>query len=298
MKYRVVISVIVPSAIILLIGCLRSKNKISETLSQIDLLQGDWVTEKNPHGFYLTQFHINIEDSTFTMFSEYSDSVKFSINEDVIYVCDSTNTYYLGNHQKYKIASLSDEVLILIAQSNKVRKHLRNYNWNSDTLKFHKVHKKNNLNPVSIGFSSSGCFGSCPSMKIEIDNHLNVKYYGSIFSDLEGGFRGKIDRKTYNLLIAQLHNLPLNSLKPEYYAPWTDDQTRYLLIETNDTVISTRAYGTYDQPIELTIIMDNMMDLYKRLKLKKDVYLDSRKSFDNFLKMSYPIPLPPLFEEN
>ena len=264
--------------------------------SKIELLQGDWVTEKHQHGSYLLNFHISIEDSMFTLFSEYSDSVYFTINKDFITVYHSNDTITFGSYQNYYIDTLNHEKLVLIAKSKKVKKRLVDFSFNSDTLFFSKVHKKNDLKPLRIAFSSTGCYGSCPSMKIEVEDDLSVKFYGSIYSDIEGGYEGEIDNENYKRLINQVQYLELDSLKTEYIASWTDDQTKYLIIETVDTIYKTKVYGAYQQPVELTILLNNLMDLYKRLDLEESEHIDDLKSFDKFLKISYPIQPPPIPE--
>ncbi len=279
---------------ILCVLCLSCSDDHKNTKSNIELLQGDWTTEKYPREhFGLHHFHINVKDSIFTMFSNYSDSTRFKIQGKLLTVLDSSNTYYFGTHQKYQIVKLTNDELTLIAKSNYVKKHLRAYHWYSDTLKFHKIFKKNNLSPNKIQFSASGCYGSCPMLKISIDKQLNVKFYGHMYTTKEGPYSGKITQGEYDLIVKQINQLTLNSLKTAYEATWTDDQTRSIVIETSDTIIKTYAYGTYLEPIELTLLFDNLVDVYKRASLKKDDLVDSQKTFDEYLKVFLPILITP-----
>lgn len=296
-RKQVINYLIILLAFLILTSCTEKSEKTSVSPSTFELLQGDWVTEKHPKGFFINYFQLEIEDSLFTLFSKRSDSVRFSIEKELITVYDSTNNDYFGKNQKYQVSILNAEKLVLVVKSHKVKHRLKEVGWNSDTLVFRKLQKKNDLEPLRIGFSSSVCFGFCPSMKLEINHRLRVKFFGSVYTKIQGGYKGKIDEKQYNNVIRWIQSLPLDSLKPDYAAPWTDDQTKYLLIETKDTIIRTKTYGDFMQPVELSLLMNNLMDIYKGLNLKKEESINDERSFDPFLKMSYPTPPPPMKED-
>lgn len=130
-------------------------------------------------------------------------------------------------------------------------------------------------------------------MKIQLDENLNIKFFGGIYTDKEGGFSATIDKETYCSIVDQIQCLPLDSLKSEYAAPWTDSQTRYITIETKDTIIKTKVYGTFVEPVELTILMNNLMSLYKRLNLTKNETVNDSTSFHKYIKMTHPSSFPP-----
>ncbi len=288
------IALVLLAAPLICLSCSESAKKTPPPSKQ-ELLQGDWTTEKySRDDLDNNYFHINVRDSIFTLFSNYSDSAKFKIQGDLLTVIDSSNAYYFGTHQKYKLVKITSDELILVAKSNHVRKRLRAYDWNSDTLTFKKVTKKNNLSPKKILFSASGCYGSCPMLKISIDSQRNVKFYGHGYTDILGANKGKITKNEYNLIKKQINQLPLDSLKPEYEAPWTDDQTRKLIIETSDTIIRTSVYGTYLEPVELTLLLQNLADLYKRAQLKNDSTVHDQEFFDHYLEVHLPPEIPEL----
>lgn len=273
--------------IVVFLLCLScSDNADKETAPSIyELLQGDWTTEKYAREhFGVNHFNFNVNDSIFTMFSAYSDSAKFKIQGNLLTVLDSSHTYYMGTHQKYEIVKITNTELTLIAKSNYVRKRLRNYDWDNDTLKFEKIAKKNSVVPTKIRFSSSGCYGSCPRLKLTVDDSRTIKFYGLGFTSIEGPYSGKISKREYDLILKQINQIDLDSLKTAYSASWTDDQTRSLTIETSDSTIKTYAYGTYLEPIELTILLDNLIDLYKRSDLKPDDSFHRDNSMRNYFK--------------
>ena len=266
------------------LSCSESAEKNSVP-SNYELLQGDWTTEKHPREYFgVNQFSFNVNDSMFTMFSTYSDSSKFKIQGNLLTVLDSSDTYYMGTRQKYEIVELTDTDLTLVAKSNNVKKRLKSYDWNSDTLKFKKITKKNDLVPTKIRFSSSGCFGSCPRLKLTVDDSRTIKFYGLGFTSIEGPYSGEISEREYDLILKQINQIDLDSLKTGYSASWTDDQTRSVTIETSDSTIKTYAYGTYLEPVELTILLDNLIDLYKRSDLKPDDSFHRDSSMRNYFK--------------
>ncbi|WP_159038462.1 DUF6438 domain-containing protein [Brumimicrobium mesophilum] len=262
-----------------------------------ELLQGNWISEEIDSSRYSQAFSLNIEDSFFHLFSAISDSVLFKLKDSVITVYNSVRPEHLGNKQRFKILKINEEELELLNLSAKSKQFLKRIEYPFvDTLRCTKIKEKNNIEPIKIGFSSSGCFGTCPSMKLEIDSIGNVKFYGGVFSDLEGGYSGKIPTKTLNGILSQISYISLNTLQSEYTAPWTDDQTCYLYLETKDTIITVKSYGNYKQPHEISIVYGNLLDLYKRIELRRDSTIDSRFSFHKHLMMSYPIPPPPMLE--
>lgn len=290
MKYW---SIIILLAVI--ISC--SKDDLNDNPCQTfyELMQGNWILEEIDSSAFSNAFSLTVNDSLFHLFSQYSDSVNYKLKDSIITVYNATKPEYIGKIQKFKILNLDKDRLELVALSVKWNEFMTNIQYPyADTLRFLRITEKNQIDPIKIGFSSTGCFGTCPSMKLEIDNKRNVKFFGGNFSEIEGGYKGRIPANMYDQILKQLRSIPLESLKSEYVAPWTDDQTRYLYVETSDTIITVKSYGDYKQPYELTIIYSNLMDAYKRLDLIQDSTIDSRFSFQKHLMMSYPIPPPPM----
>ena len=50
---------------------------------------------------------------------------------------------------------------------------------------------------------------------------------------------------------------------------WTDDQTCKFEINIEDTIFETRVYGFNVEPLELRILFNELMEMYKFSELKK-----------------------------
>jgi hypothetical protein len=273
-------------ASILIMGCTQTISeeidKDHEPTTQ-ELLQGDWVTEKFGESFGKHFFHINIEGSRFKFLSKYSDSVDFKLVDSLITVFDSTYVEQKGKTQSYNLIRFDENNLHIFVNSTIIKDLLVQYKWDSDTIKFRKLVKKNDLQPESIEFSSSGCFGTCPIMKIKINSDYSFVFLGEYHTDKIGIYSGKMKIDDYNSIIKQLQQISLDSVKLEHAANWTDDQTRNLIIKTKDTIIKTSVYGVDKEPKELTVFLNRLMELYKGLGLKENDSIDKESTFDKFL---------------
>lgn len=89
-----------------------------------------------------------------------------------------------------------------------------------------------------IEYFTSGCFGTCPIFKIDIDNDRKAVYTAKRFNmsqdfsapHPEGVFEGVIDEATYNSIVKKLNDMDFPTLQDRYKVEWTDDQTGNLKI--------------------------------------------------------------------
>lgn len=51
---------------------------------------------------------------------------------------------------------------------------------------------------------------------------------------------------------------------------WTDYQTCDISIQTKDTIYKTSVYGFNKEPLELRILFNELMELYKHTEMKMD----------------------------
>jgi len=222
---------------------------------------GDWIgpidtlTHRNSQTPYLS-FEGSICSGSLP------DTFMYHMQNDTLYLRALTGNK-TGETIPFGIRQLTPDSLTLLAA-----KHI---DYIPDTMVLSKVKAKNNITPSAIYFASSGCFGSCPIVSVEIDSSLNILLYGTLtFPDAEKGYKGVITRTDYNALVDKIKMLPLQTLQPAYRAPWTDDQTLALALQARDSVISSAAYGHYKEPMELYLLFNKLISVCRNARLHPD----------------------------
>lgn len=222
---------------------------------------GDWIgpidtlTHRNSQTSY-----VSFEGSLCS--GSLPDTFMYHIQTDTLYLQAITGDK-TGRTIQFGIRQWTPDSLTLLAA-----KHI---DYVPDTMVLSKVKAKNNITPSAIYFASSGCFGSCPIVSVEIDSSLNISLYGTFtFPDAEKGYKGTITRADYNALIDKIKTLPVQTLQPAYRAPWTDDQTRAIALQVGDSVIQSAAYGHYKEPMELYLLFNKVESIYINARLHRD----------------------------
>jgi hypothetical protein len=246
------------SVLILLFSC-------NEKTAQPDhsvLIKGDWIGELDTITDDRNETnYMSFDDST--CYGLYWAHSNYQLQKDTLNIKNLTD-YEKGRISRYTILQLTTDSLTLLAAKHDSDRHI------PDTIILSRIKAKNNISPSAIYFASSGCFGSCPITYLEIDSSLNVKFYGLSFTAVMGGYSGTISRSEYNAILDKVRNISLNTLKPWYQAPWTDDETCGVAIVQGDSVIRTAAYGHYREPMELNLLLNKLEDAYKRMQLHPD----------------------------
>jgi hypothetical protein len=140
----------------------------------------------------------------------------------------------------------------------------------ADTIALKKIEKKNTIQPTAIYFASSACFGACPTMYFEIDAARNLTFYGDRFTEPKGGSRGKVSAAEYETILNLINKLPVDSLKEFYRAGYTDAQTRGVAIEAGGKLIKSTVYGSEQEPVELSILLNKLIHVYEHASLQAD----------------------------
>ncbi|HEX6428112.1 MAG TPA: DUF6438 domain-containing protein, partial [Niastella sp.] len=244
-----------------------------------NLIKGDWVgLEQGPE--YTDDFRIFVcfADSTYQK-SLMNDTFIYEITKDTLYLkyidFERNNT-----ESKLPIVKLTKDSLVLLAGVKQEYK-----------VMLSRVHAKNKITPTTIYFASSGCFGNCPIMSLEIDSSRNIRYYGDEYTSITGGFSGRINETEYNSIVNKIRNLPIDSLRTFYQTPSTDQETLGVSIVHGNKVTRSSAYGHYEEPMELRILFAKLINLYKHANLKRDTSVN-RKYFLSKQKVM-PDLLPP-----
>ncbi len=89
-------------------------------------------------------------------------------------------------------------------------------------------------NIISIEFSTTSCYGTCPVFKLKIKKN-GKSYYNAIrYNTLQGEFKTIIDKKSYEKIIDQINYINIKDLKNRYIAFHTDDASYHLKIKFAD----------------------------------------------------------------
>ncbi|MGV3611568.1 MAG: DUF6438 domain-containing protein [Fluviicola sp.] len=252
---RFLLVIIVP--IFFLSSC---KNEPVDHAAQIrEELQGMWLLhfhddERNG----LNQFTLYFKDSICHIFNNQSNLNRYKIKDSILELRITTSSPTMGNRVKFKIRKMDQNHLELYPISPNLKAYCKENGV--QVLKFHRAKQKNQFDYRVITFGSSGCFGTCPSFNVEIDRSGKILYEGFYFVEKEGKYRGERNDLFYNILKDKLKYIHFKTLKKEYKAPWTDDQTVVLIVETEDQVYSTSAYGAYQEPAELRVVFQYIFD--------------------------------------
>ena len=128
----------------------------------------------------------------------------------------------------------------------------------------------------------TGCFGTCPSMYLEIDSMGNFFFEGKNFTEKEGLYSGILSDDELKIIKSEINSIQLDKLSELYMARWTDDQTCGVSIKTKDKTYESSAYGFNNEPVELRILFHKLMELYKTIELKKDSNIIDKFKLNKF----------------
>ena len=230
-------------------------------------LEGDWISEINSRiVFSFTEDRCSYIEPT-------GNFASYQLNRNEIVISDTIQRRENIKVKEYKflIDEYKDDLMTLITDSITLNSHFQY----SDLSHF-DAFKLRRLSPLyenmfsSLQFESTRCYGSCPSMKLNIDSLGNINYEGRAYTEKNGYYTGKLSRKKLKTLIRKIDYINLDSIKPTYSALWTDDQTCILTINSNNRTVKTNVYGFNKEPIELRILFNELMELYKSIDMKQD----------------------------
>lgn len=118
---------------------------------------------------------------------------------------------------------------------------------------------------IKLTLASEGCHGTCSIMALEIDDKLNVKYYGGEFAKNKGNYRGKISEKYWSSLKYKLENSDYLKLNKSYENN-NDFESIEIIIE--DSKSKKHIKGFYnDMPNEFNKIIVELLKLPNSLNL-------------------------------
>jgi hypothetical protein len=276
--------------------CACESNKTKKNYRDI---QGDWFSEVIKSNWKDFRLMFSFEDTLCTYLDPWGEYTNYRIKDSLLFIKETNfrrEIDTISNQQTYvfKIVTFGNEKLRLIPYSKETEVLLDQYNdFKKDTVTFYKVKTKNNIVPSKISFFSSVCYGICPSIIIEIDSSKRILYYGYAFTEKKGGYKGIISSRQYSIILNKIRNLELDSIKEDYSASWTDDQTCGIVIDYENKSLYSRVYGFDKEPIELRILFHKLMEVYKSIDLERDsINVSDFKHGDMFYRI-FPPPPPP-----
>jgi hypothetical protein len=254
------------------------------------MLQGDWVSNRSEFSNRIRPFVFSFSDSLCSPFNPWYNYSAFSIKENVLTVQADSIASSEKVSSDFLILKVNEDSLVL--QPRTAEGEL------GEPIRLGKIEAKNAMVPVEIFFASSGCFGSCPSLFLKVDSGNHVQFYGERYTDSTGSYTGAITKVEYNAIISRIHNLNIDSLKTNYEAGWTDDQTCAVMITAPGMQIHASVYGYDKEPVELRILMNYLAKLYKRIHLKKNAlnepeFIEINEEFKTIMPVILPPPVPP-----
>jgi hypothetical protein len=248
--------------------------------SYAHLIKGDWVGLQQDSEYTVNNpIFVSFEDSTYQKDLQ-QDSFHYEVSKDTLYFKNVSNE---GHHYlvKFPIIKLTADSLVLLDGPE------REY-----TLRFSKVRAKNTITPDTIRFAM-GSPGA--SMYLQIDSSRNIRFYGSGFIDLKGGFWGRISESDYHAIVNKIRNLPVDSLQNFYDAGGDDGTAMGVFIIHGNKTIHSAAYEHGREPMELNLLFARLNTIYKHVNMQPDSMLNDGYSFWNYNIMHELMPMPERF---
>lgn len=266
---------VIISPLLLLTGCVTSPNSIWNE-SQIE---GSWyVPKENEDEIYDLTFDF---DSNYSLFlGPYGNFGKYELATDSLIVESVSDAKFV-----FQIEEITDSKLVLkYISGGETNPSFEDYFESNNRLIFKKITKKNDLIVNRITFSSSVCFGTCPSQAIEIDSVGSINYIGGAYSEFEGAGFGHLPEEILKSIFRSVNSLDISEIKEYYESPWTDDASYYLKLElqNKNQPIELESYGFGETPSELALLLFKLMKITQVVSLKH-TSLDSLNLHDKNL---------------
>ena len=280
---------ILPFILILLVTSCKNDTQNVE----INSLIGDWRGEFSHQTPYDNENHIKtltfLNDSIGSNFAD-GGYAKYKIEDSILTFNYPQYKYkeQIKDGEKYEyIIKFKNIDSILIKPLSINAKN----DFHQNDVYFNKIEVKNNHKYKKIGFYSTICYGSCPSLYVEINNSGDILFNGYRFTDKKGLYSGKIDFEIHKLLLKKINLIDWSKIKSEYISNHTDAPTYKLRIQLdNEKLINCKLYGSNDEPIELDNLLHLIKESYKFSDLKSDTLVKMKFQFQDLAKGIRPPP--------
>ncbi len=205
---------------------------------------------------YFYDLNIPEKETDFKRMGQFLGSfTKYKIGLD-----SSLNIYSLSDsswHRK-RIISISDDTLKLKGEFTYVEKYAKFNQKLFSELKFDKISLK-----------STGCYGPCPIMKINIYSNGTVQFFGERYTLKKGYFISKISPEKYIALANNFRKINLSTLHNDFAIDASDDNTIIINFWQGDKLVKVvRDYGRVS-PSPFICAYAQLEALYQQLELIK-----------------------------
>lgn len=249
-------------------------------------IQGEWILLNKNDKKLQHQLYVSFKDSICNYITSPSNSSYYSISNDTLTINQRTfsenkEILELRKTFLFQIEELNQSELILSPLNNGSADLFNSiYFDNLGRIGFRRLERQNNSEFMRIGLYSTYCFGRCPSMYLEIDKNGSILFNGIGHTEKIGYYSGKLDLTQIKNLRNWINSVDLSKLKKNYAASYTDAQTTTIIIETSNGVFKTLVYGYDEEPIELRILINELMRIYKVSELDSDLLLPEKIEFE------------------
>ncbi len=211
-----------------------------------------WIGEQQ-EVYYLTKKGASISFGNLRYRISYTDSVLVLSNKRHLDIIE------------FKVSKMTNDSLILVPINNRAKK-LTN-NKSNYILYANSPFDKKNFNFQKIYFSGTGCYGSCPVLKMRIDSMGQILFFGESYtSDYKGLYKGKLTKKQLDKLKHLIKNSRLDKL-PAKIGERNPDATTYIFkFYYNNVVKSCQGSSVPKYAEKLRIFL---LAIYMEVKLTK-----------------------------
>lgn len=266
----------------------------STDLIQIErqLLHGDWVSDTSASRLSEVQYLFSFEDSVGSFPFSGRELVQYDLRKDTLSFTLNEPGSTGQPHVLYRILHLDEYTLRLVQLKNELPQYIIGGDVETyDTITLTKVSRQNSIVPKKILFASTTCFGSCPSMALSLYANGDVKFLGKAYTQQSGGYKGKLTGMYHERVLRQLHNLPPpGSLDTFYSVSRTDQAFKALKIITDSKTYQVGTYGHGNEPYQLTLLLQSLMELYKFSDLNRDTTVSEDHEMNKMLFSLLPTP--------
>jgi hypothetical protein len=264
----------------------------------IDRLQGSWITNPIEIDGRKRVLTFEFKDSLWSYMYPAGEYKHFDILDSTIYLVEEGSKPFhpdlvLGFH----LDTLGADTLVLKPNDKALKLNFYKF-VNRDSFRnihLSKLTHQYNYPIERIGFFSSPCYGSCPTMYLECNKNGEFYFIGRYYTDTTGYFEGKLSQKQRWNIAQSINAIQLDSLKSEYSVNWTDDQTCEIIIQTKTKTYYSQVYGSEHEPVALRLLFHELMELYRFVDLAADsTIIDQLHFYSEEGKYSPVKPPPPI----
>lgn len=104
--------------------------------------------------------------------------------------------------------------------------------------------KPNNYQISYFSVETKGCYGLCPTYKLQVWADGKARYEAYAYTEVEGNFKGTVSADKLNRIKSLINYITISKLRDDYRVAWTDDVTAVLKVGfKNGTVKEITDYG-------------------------------------------------------